>query len=221
MNTDSKVADHIPLSEYIKAYVIRLFYWLLSLLSLRAIQRIGAMLGEIMWRSRSRMAKTTLANLHLCFPDLSESELQRWAKNSLIETGKTIVETGACWNWSLEKCRSVIRNIEGESLFAQYCADERGLILLMPHLSTWEILHPILTQYTHFTAMYKPPKIRPLDHWMQAVRNRASATMVPANRKGVSELMKTLKSGGCIVVLPDQEPARESGGFAPFLVSKR
>ena len=157
MNTDKKVADHIPLREYIKAYVIRLVYQLLSLLSLRAIQQIGAVLGEFIWRSRSRMAKTTLTNIRLCFPDLSEPELQKLAKSSLIETGKTIIETGACWNWSLEKCRSVIRNIEGESLFAQYCADERGLILLMPHLSTWEILHPILTKHTHFTAMYKPP----------------------------------------------------------------
>jgi KDO2-lipid IV(A) lauroyltransferase len=162
------------------------------------------------------MAKTTLANIRLCFPELTPEQQIRLAQQSLMETGKTILETGACWNWPLEKCRSMIRHIEGEYLFAQYCADERGVILLMPHLSTWEILHPVLTAHTHFTAMYKPPKIRPLDGWMQAVRNRSSAVMVPANRKGVSELMKTLKAGGCIVVLPDQEPERESGAFAPF-----
>ena len=51
---------------------------------------------------------------------------------------------------------------------------------------------------------------------MQSVRNRASATMVPANRRGVTELVKTLKAGGCVVMLPDQEPERESGDFAPF-----
>jgi KDO2-lipid IV(A) lauroyltransferase len=32
----------------------------------------------------------------------------------------------------------------------------------------------------------------------------------------VIELVKTLKAGGCIVMLPDQEPERESGDFAPF-----
>ena len=216
MKTDNQVADQIPFSEHIKAHIIIWFYRLLSLLSLCAIQRIGAGLGKLLWATRSRMAKTTVTNLRLCFPELSAAEINLLAQNSLIETGKTIVETGACWNWTLEKCRSVIRYIEGERLFADCCKNERGLILLMPHLSTWEILHPVLTQHTHFTAMYKPPKIRPLDSWMQAVRNRASATMVPANRKGVSELMKALKSGGCIVVLPDQEPERESGVFAPF-----
>ena len=216
MKTDNKVADRIPVSEQAKARALRLFYQLLALMPLSVIQQVGAMLGKLVWLTRSRMAKTTVANLHLCFPEMSTAEIDSLAQKSLIETGKTIVETGVCWNWSLEKCRSVIHKIEGEPLFAQCCASERGLILLMPHLSTWEILHPVLTAHTHFTAMYKPPKIRPLDDWMQAVRNRASATMVPANRKGVSELMKTLKSGGCIVVLPDQEPERESGTFAPF-----
>lgn len=216
MKIESTVADLIPAAEHIKARAIIWLYQLLSLLSLRSIQRIGTVLGRLLWVSRSRMTKTTVTNLRLCFPELSATEIDSLAQKSLIETGKTIVETGACWNWSLEKCRSVILSIEGETLFAERCKSERGLILLMPHLSTWEMLHPILTAHTHFTAMYKPPKIRPLDSWMQAVRNRASATMVPANRKGVSELMKTLKAGGCIVVLPDQEPERESGTFAPF-----
>lgn len=206
----------IPAAERIKATAIRVLYRLLACLPLKAIQMLGTALGGLLWLTNSRMTKTTLANVSLCFPELPPSEQKNLARQSLIETGKTILETGACWNWSLEKCKTLIRRIEGEELFAERCADSRGLILLMPHLCTWEILHPVLTAHTHFTAMYKPPKIRPLDGWMQAVRNRSSATMVPANRRGVTELVKTLKAGGCIVMLPDQEPERESGAFAPF-----
>lgn len=211
-----EAATVIPVVEHIKAAVIRGLYRLLACLPLRLIQFLGAVLGRLFWVTDSRMAKTTIANIRLCFPELSFSEQRKLAQESLIETGKTILETGACWNWSLEKCRTLIHRIDGEELFAERCADPRGLILLMPHLCTWEILHPVLTSHTHFTAMYKPPKIRPLDSWMQTVRNRSSATMVPANRRGVTELVKTLKSGGCIVMLPDQEPERESGDFAPF-----
>lgn len=206
----------IPASEHLKAAAIRGLYAVLACLPLRLIQWLGALLGGCLRVSGSRVARTTEANIRLCFPDLSPGEQRALVRQSLAETGKTILETGACWNWSLAKCRRHIHAIEGEALFARYCADPRGLILLMPHLSTWEILHPVLTAHTHFTAMYKPPQIRPLDSWMQAVRNRSSATMVPANRRGVSELVKTLKAGGCVVVLPDQEPERESGDFAPF-----
>lgn len=213
MNIEDKT---VPLSEHIKALLIRSFYRLLALLPFVVLRVLGALVGMLLWRTGSRLAKTTQTNINLCFPELSEDERELLGRQSLIETSRTLLETGACWNWSLEKCRSLIHRVDGETLFAERCADPRGLILLMPHLSTWEILHPVLTAHTHFTAMYKPPKIRPLDSWMQAVRNRSSATMVPANRRGVSELMKTLKAGGCVVVLPDQEPERESGEFSPF-----
>ena len=206
----------VPIIEYVKAIIIRGLYSLLACLPLKAIQALGVLLGKLFWLTNSRMKKNTVANIDLCFPELSFPERKILAQQSLIETGKTILETGACWNWSLAKCRKLIHAIDGEELFAERCADSRGLILLMPHLCTWEMLHSVLTAHTHFTAMYKPPKIRPLDDWMQAVRNRSSATMVPANRRGVTELVKTLKAGGCIVMLPDQEPERESGDFAPF-----
>lgn len=212
----NEVSDSAPLAEHIKAALIRALYRFLSFFPLNTIQFMGVGLGKFFWLLNFRIAQTTVANIRLCFPELSSSEQQILARQSLIETGKTVLETGACWNWPLEKCRRLIRHIDGEELFAACCADSRGLILLMPHLCTWEILHPVLTAHTRFTAMYKPPKIRPLDNWMQSVRNRSSATMVPANRRGVTELVKTLKAGGCIVMLPDQEPERESGDFAPF-----
>jgi KDO2-lipid IV(A) lauroyltransferase len=202
--------------ERINGVLIRGLYRLVACFPLSVIQVLGALLGKLFWITKSRIARTTQANIKLCFPALTPQEQKTLAQESLNETAKTILETGACWNWSLDKCGSYIRDIRGEQLFAEYCADSRGLILLMPHLSTWEILHPVLTRHTKFTAMYKPPKIRSLDRWIQKVRNRSSATMVPANRRGVTELVKTLKAGGCIVMLPDQEPERESGDFAPF-----
>lgn len=74
-----------------------------------------------------------MANLGYA-PELSSSEQQILASQSLIETGETVLETGACWNWPLEKCRRLIRHIDGEELFAACCADSRGLILLMLHI---------------------------------------------------------------------------------------
>lgn len=215
MAHDDQASERYRLSERVKAWVIRIFYRLLSILPLHVVQWLGERIGDILY-CHSRSAQTTKANIALCFPELTAIEQAALVKASLRATGQTIVETGVCWNWSLEHCARLIRQVDGEAMFAERVADPRGLILLMPHLSTWEMLHPVLSRHTAFTAMYKPPKIRPLDDWMQRVRNRTSAVMVPANRKGVLELMKALKEGKTVVVLPDQEPARESGAFAPF-----
>lgn len=202
--------------DQLKAAIIRGFYAVLARLPLRWIQCLGVALGWVLARLDTELARTTRINIGLCWPTLSAEAQAALVQRSLISTTQTMLETGACWNWSLEQCRRYIRHIEGEALFAARCADERGLILLMPHLCTWEMLHPVLTAHTPFTAMYKPPQIAALDGWMQRVRNRSSAVMVPANRRGVSELMKALKAGGTVVVLPDQEPEREGGSFAPF-----
>ena len=206
----------IPTQDKLKGAVIRGVYAALSHLPLRVIQGVGAAVGMVMAAADTEIARTTRINLDLCFPEMTPEARARLARRSIVSTAQTMLETGACWNWSLEQCRRYIRHIDGEALFAARCADERGLILLMPHLCTWEMLHPVLTAHTPFTAMYKPPQIAALDGWMQRVRNRSSAVMVPANRRGVSELMKALKAGGTVVVLPDQEPEREGGSFAPF-----
>jgi KDO2-lipid IV(A) lauroyltransferase len=39
---------------------------------------------------------------------------------------------------------------------------------------------------------------------------------VPADKEGVLELLRLLNDKGVIAVLPDQEPSRKSGVFAPF-----
>lgn len=213
----SAVTDPVvPTQDKLKGALIRGVYAALSRLPLRVIQGVGAAIGTVMASANTEIARTTRINMDLCFPEMSPEARAQLARRSIVSTVQTMLETGACWNWPLEKCRHYIRHIEGEALFAERCADPRGLVLLMPHICTWEMLHSVLTAHTSFTAMYKPPQIASLDAWMQRVRNRSSAVMVPANRRGVSELMKALKNGQTIVVLPDQEPERESGDFAPF-----
>lgn len=40
--------------------------------------------------------------------------------------------------------------------------------------------------------------------------------MVPTNQRGVAKLLQTLRQGEMVGILPDQEPPREAGVFAPF-----
>ncbi len=205
-----------PVKEHIKAAAVRGIYTVLALLPLPVIQWLGAGLGRLLWWGQSRLAQTTRINIGLCFPALSAAEQLALAKKSLSETGKMILETGACWRWPYKKMRQLIHRVEGVDLFAAACADKRGLVLLVPHLGNWEVLPALVTEYTDYIAMYRPPKMALLDSWVQQGRNRESTATVPTNRRGVAELMKALKNGKCIVVLPDQEPERSGGDFAPF-----
>lgn len=48
------------------------------------------------------------------------------------------------------------------------------------------------------------------------MRSRKQLTMAPANQSGVRTLVKTLKRGNTIGILPDQVPVEGEGVWAPF-----
>ena len=66
------------------------------------------------------------------------------------------------------------------------------------------------------TVMYKPTKIPVVNKFIFDTRKRVDVGLVPANKEGVFDLFKLLEGKGVVAVLPDQEPSRKSGEFAPF-----
>jgi KDO2-lipid IV(A) lauroyltransferase len=67
------------------------------------------------------------------------------------------------------------------------------------------------------TVMYRPPKIRALDAVMRVGRSRGNAmTSVPADMGGVRAMLKALRRGEAIGVLPDQVPGVGEGEWVPF-----
>src|SRR5690606_39427879 len=67
----------------------------LSLLPLSISRALGTIVGSLLWWTNGRSKRITLRNLQLCFPQMSEQDLQALARQSLIETSKTAAEAGA------------------------------------------------------------------------------------------------------------------------------
>jgi len=92
----------------------------------------------------------------------------------------------------------------------------KGVLLLAPHLGSWELYGLHISNYAPTTYMYKPPKVQAFEAVMTGFRARGGATLVPTDRRGVMQLLKALERGEIVGILPDQEPNRSSGIFAPF-----
>jgi KDO2-lipid IV(A) lauroyltransferase len=57
-----------------------------------------------------------------------------------------------------------------------------------------------------------------LDDWMQRGRRRLGADIVPIGAAGIRRLLKTLRAGGMVGILPDQVPGRAAAGCnVPFM----
>lgn len=198
------------------AKLIALSFRLLSLLSLRWAQRIGRFLGGFVWRLGGRSVETTRKNLRACYPHLADSEREELGRQSLRETGATAMEIPLMWEWPVERCLGLIKEIEGEELLDDYKADGKGLLLLAPHLGNWELAGLFFASRYKMAALYSPPNRPEFETYIKNVRSRSGSELVATDRRGIMRLLAILRGGGVVGVLPDQTPRQEGGEFAPF-----
>jgi len=200
----------------VSAKLIALAFRLLSLLSLRWAQHIGRFLGGAVWKLGGRSVETTRTNLRACYPQLTDSELEELGKQSLRETGATAMEIPLMWEWPVERCLGLIKEIEGEELLDDYKADGKGLLLLAPHLGNWELAGLFFASRYKMAALYSPPNRPEFETYIKNVRSRSGSELVATDRRGIMRLLAILREGGVVGVLPDQTPRQEGGEFAPF-----
>lgn len=196
--------------------LVEILLYLLSLLPRKLSQRFGTLAGVINITLGSRSSRVTRANLELCLPGLTNNiaDTEEATRQSLIETGKTLMETPAVWLGDIERLDEWIQVVHNEALLQEYLNDPAGLLVLLPHMGNWELFNVFYRRYGQMTALYQPPRQGYMQKVMQKVRVRYGNHMVPTTRAGLKQLYKTLSTGQTAVILPDQVPA--TGQFAPF-----
>ena len=189
---------------------------LIALLPLSMIQGLGSAFGQFLLLINASSVKNTRTNIQTCFPELSKSEQEQMVKESTINLGKTAMEMSMAWLWPVKKIQTLFTQVEGLEHLENALERKQGVILMAPHLGNWELLTHFFKPYLTMTAMYKPAKIKAMDNFMYETRKRVGIDLAPANNNGVKMLFKTLLKKGVAGVLPDQEPALNSGVFADF-----
>lgn len=199
-----------------KVLAIKALLRLCSWLPLSVLHCLGAMVGTVMAWLPTDARRITEVNLRLCFPDLSKDEHKRLLRQSLIETARTAFELGLIWMAPAHRALDNIVSIKGHEILQAAQEQGRGIIVIAPHLGSWELVGLYLASCGPVTSLYKPPRLDALQRFMTDVRERNGSTLVPTNRKGVAMLFKALERGETVGILPDQEPPLEGGVFAPF-----
>ncbi len=189
---------------------------MLAQLSLTCLRRLAATLAAIQWLCKSSARQTLENNLILCLPNLPAVERQFLSFRSLRENTKTLLELPWIWSRPFNSHKPLIQSVIGEALLKNALAEQRGLLMLLPHLGNWEIVNHYLVDQTPLTAMYKPAKLAAIENLMQQARNHAGTTLVAATASGVKALLKCLRAGGVTVILPDQAPPPPAGEFSAF-----
>jgi KDO2-lipid IV(A) lauroyltransferase len=180
------------------------------------IYRIGGWLGLAQFHLPGSSRDATRVNLKLCLPELDDAQRRALERASLIETGRTMFELGAIWRWEHERLLGLVCEVDGVGLFEAARDAGRGMILLVPHLGSWELCLHYVSCKLPITALYRPPNVLEMDSVYTKCRERFGAKMARADAVGVRTLHRALHDRQAIGILPDQDPGRGSGVFVPF-----
>jgi KDO2-lipid IV(A) lauroyltransferase len=104
---------------------------------------------------------------------------------------------------------------------AEAYAAGKGVLFLTPHMGCFEITAQALAsrfggEHGPLTVLYRPSRHAGLGRVMDVARNRPGLEAVPTTLSGVRQLIKALRSGHAVGLLPDQVPPEGMGQWAPF-----
>ena len=196
--------------------LIKLLLYLSAWLPLPLLHAMGSVIGRVFYLLPNSLRNTAQTNIALCFPELSPEKQQQLVHKCMIETGKTLMETGALWLRPAALTLRLIRQVDGVEHVEQAIAAGQGAILATPHLGAWEAAGLYCAARFDITCLYRPLRMAQLETLVNQARSRAGGHYVPANARGIRTLFKTLEEGGTVAMLPDQEPQAGPGVFAPF-----
>lgn len=95
-----------------------------------------------------------------------------------------------------------------------------GIVFLTPHLGCFEITAQAYAQRfgarQPITVLYRPARKAWLRALVDNARQRPGLATAPTTLAGVKQLIKALKTGGCVGLLPDQVPPSGQGVWSPF-----
>lgn len=175
---------------------------------------LGAMLGWATWLLapgyRRRFAENARRG--------GATAAQR--RESIAQSGMLATELPYLWLRPYERRLDPPPQWQGDALIDAALARGRGLVMLTPHLGSFELVgqayaerygarHPM-------TALYRPARKAWLREFEERSRKRPGLLTAPANLAGVRQLMRALRQGQTVGMLPDQVPPEGMGVWAPF-----
>jgi len=131
------------------------------------------------------------------------------------QSGQTLAELPCIWRLTPGQLAERVAT-RGYELIAKAHAEGRGILFLTPHLGAFDLAARYYAASHPITVMYRPPRRAILGPLIERARNSAAMRAVPASLAGVRAMIRALRAGEAVGLLPDQVPTGGEGQWAEF-----
>ena len=193
--------------------MLTLAHWL-ARCPLRVLHGLGAALGWLVWLLSPRY-RHHLAD-HTAQAGLTAAQ----RRASVAEAGRMSLELPRVW---LRPPASPLLDPvqwDGAEHIESALSQKQGVLFLTPHLGSFDVAAQAygdrFGQRQPMTVLYRPAKQGFLRELAERARARPGLRTAPVNLAGVRQLIRALRAGQTVGLLPDQVPPEGQGVWAPF-----
>ena len=183
---------------------------ILSVLPLWLVHALGGFAGRLIYVASPTYRKHLQENMALAGFDAS----LHWP--AAAESGKQMLELARIWLRTLEESNEQVVEVTGWEYVEAAQQAGKGIVYLTPHLGCFEITAQYLSAFGDITVLYRAPKNAALQSLILTGRKRSNLHLAPADLSGVRSLIKALKKGQAVGMLPDQAPKTGEGVWLDF-----
>ncbi len=143
------------------------------------------------------------------------------ARPAIAAAGRMLAELPSLWLRPAAEPIGTRLTWQGEALVIAALRAGRGVVFLTPHMGSFEITAQAFAQrfapeFGAITVLYRPARKAALRRLMDAARERPGLATAPATLAGVRQMIRALRQGHAVGLLPDQVPPDGMGVWVPF-----
>ena len=208
-----------PIQTHAEYLATRAMFALLGGLPRSASLSLGRVLSRAAFRILGGRLRSGIRSLEIAFPDMEPSERERILRASVENIGRTVVEFAEFEPGCAEGAKAVVEFDFGSDEFQAYRkakSEGRGVVMTTAHIGNWEVL------LSGFALQYEPIYFmareldNPLIDGMFADRRAKFGNRQFYKSDSAKEVLKALRVGESVGVLPDVNVLPNEGIFVPF-----
>jgi KDO2-lipid IV(A) lauroyltransferase len=189
---------------------------LLRRLGLRPASAVGAGLGTLGYRPLKIRREVVERQVRAALPELLPDEVQRIARASYANLGRTTTETALLPLYDRERIIDLFESVEGWSIVEERLARDKGLIFVGGHLGNWELGGAYLAaRGLPMQAVVRYMENPLFDRYLTRTRERIGL-MIVHDDEAVRRVPRALRAGHAVAFLIDQGAVGLASTWVPF-----
>ena len=193
-------------------------YFIITLLPLSLVDRIGCWLGRYVAKKNKKRFKIVKTNLSLCFPDKDEEVLKQMVVAHFEAQFRSLMHYYILW-WRPARSIKKRLQLEGFEQIDEYRKQGKQIIILLTHNVGLDFAAASIAMEYSSNAPYKKVRNEVADWLIANGRLRfgkRSGGKLFTRDDGLKPLIRETRAGKVLIYLADEDLGEENSVFAPF-----